>query len=133
FRLSVIPLSVPPLRERLEDIPALVQHFVGQFRRESKRRPARFAPGAIEALKQARWRGNIRELRNVIERLMIMGPGEVIEADDVRSGLRIDSRRAASAAAAPVAASGDRPTTLREFKEWSERAVLIDKLREFEW
>src|SRR5499427_3425090 len=84
FRLSVIPISVPPLRERLEDIPALVQHFVAQFSRDNNRRPARLAPGAIDALKQARWRGNIRELRNVIERLLIMSAGDVIEADDVR-------------------------------------------------
>src|SRR5207237_10627020 len=63
FRLSVIPIAVPPLRERVEDIPALVQHVVAQFSRENNRRPARFAPAALEALGRARWRGNIRELR----------------------------------------------------------------------
>src|SRR5256885_7876525 len=80
FRLSVIPISVPPLRERPDDIPALVQHFVAQFSRDNNRRPARFSPGAIDALKLARWRGNIRELRNAVERLLIMSDRDVIEA-----------------------------------------------------
>src|SRR6185436_6290203 len=85
FRLSVIPISVPPLRERADDIPALVVHFASQFTRDNNRRPARFSPAALDALKQARWRGNIRELRNVIERLLIMSESDVIEADEVRA------------------------------------------------
>jgi two-component system nitrogen regulation response regulator NtrX len=131
FRLSVIPITVPPLRERTEDIPALVQHFVAQFSREHNRRPARFAPGALEALRQARWRGNIRELRNTVERLLIMADREVIEADDVRSIVRVGERHAAIPAGA--LAPGTKPATLREFKEWSERAFLVEKLREFGW
>jgi two-component system nitrogen regulation response regulator NtrX len=137
FRLSVIPISVAPLRERLEDIPALVQHFSAQFSRENNRRPARFSPGALDALRQARWRGNIRELRNVVERLLIMSDRDAIEADDVRNVVRSDARPAplSSAAGAPAAASagGAKPATLREFKDWSERAFLVDKLREFGW
>jgi len=149
FRLSVIPISVPALRERLEDIPALVQHFVSQFSRENNRRPARFAPGALDVLRQARWRGNIRELRNAVERLLIMSERDVIEAEDVRSVVRSDATRfqaappaagAPSAAAAPSPTADDpagqgsaKPATLREFKEWSERAFLVDKLREFGW
>ena len=133
FRLSVIPISMPPLRERLEDIPSLVQHFVAQFSRENNRRPARFSPSAIEALKHARWRGNIRELRNVIERLLIMGDRDVVEADDVRAVVRSDSRPAAAAGTAPPAAAAVNPATLREFKEVSERAFLVEKLRELNW
>jgi two-component system nitrogen regulation response regulator NtrX len=135
FRLSVIPISVPPLRERLEDIPALVQHFVSQFTRDNNRRPARFAPGAIEALKQARWRGNIRELRNAVERLLIMSDRDAIEADDVRAVVRPEARSNPPAAAAPspVDVLKDIPATLREFKEVSERAFLVEKLREFGW
>jgi two-component system nitrogen regulation response regulator NtrX len=132
FRLSVIPIAVPPLRERLEDIPALVQHFVGQFSRENNRRPARFSPAAVDVLRQARWRGNIRELRNAIERLLIMSDRDVIDADDVRSVVRLDGRASGPAGAAAPASAG-RPSTLREFKEWSERAFLVDKLREFGW
>jgi len=133
FRLSVIPISVPPLRERIEDIPALVQHFIGQFSRENNRRPARFAPAALDMLRQARWRGNIRELRNVVERLLIMSDREVIEADDVRNVVRTDARPAAAGAPAAPGAGAAKPSTLREFKEWSERAFLVDKLREFGW
>jgi two-component system nitrogen regulation response regulator NtrX len=152
FRLSVIPIYVPPLRERVEDIPALVQHFVSQFSREHNRRPARFSPGALDMLRRARWRGNIRELGNVIERLLIMSDRDTIEAEDVRQVVRLDGSRAAapvtsatpdvaSSAAATAAeepapslqASGPKPATLREFKEWSERAFLVEKLRELNW
>jgi two-component system nitrogen regulation response regulator NtrX len=131
FRLSVIPIAVPPLRERIEDIPQLVQHFAALFSRENNRRPARFAPGAIDALRQARWRGNIRELRNVIERLLIMTDRDVIEAADVRAVTRPDARPDGSAS--PSAPLPGRPATLRDFKEWSERAFLVEKLREFNW
>jgi two-component system nitrogen regulation response regulator NtrX len=136
FRLSVIPIAVPPLRERLEDIPALVQHFTAQFSRDNNRRPARFSPAALEALAQARWRGNIRELRNSVERLLIMVDREVVEGDDVRAVVRPEGRGpAASAPAAPSQATpgAARPATLREFKEVSEREFLVDKLRELGW
>jgi two-component system nitrogen regulation response regulator NtrX len=137
FRLSVIPIHVPALRDRLDDIPALVQYFAVQFARDNNRRAPRFAPGALEALKQARWRGNIRELRNVVERLLIMSDREVIEPEDVRAVIRPEVRPAASPAApaAPPIGDGARPApaTLREFKEVSERAFLVDKLREHAW
>jgi len=131
FRLSVIPIVVPPLRDRLEDIPALVQHFTAQFSRENIRRPPRFAPAAFEALAQARWRGNIRELRNVIERLLVMTDREVIDGDDVRAVTRTVPRPAAGPAAGAAPAS--RASTLREFKETAERDFLVGKLREFDW
>jgi two-component system nitrogen regulation response regulator NtrX len=137
FRVSVIPIAVPPLSERREDIPPLVQHFVSQFSRDSNRRLARFSPQALAALSEARWRGNVRELRNVVERLLIMTDRDLIEADDVRRVVRPAEGRptpsTASGAPAPAAVQGERPVTLREFKEWSERAFLVDKLREFGW
>ena len=130
FRLSVIPIAVPALRERLDDIASLVQHFAAQFAKENNRKPARFSPTALEAFRQARWRGNIRELRNVVDRLLIMSDREVFEADDVRQVVRTD---AAPAAPRTVTPGGHQPGTLREFKEWSERAFLVDRLREHEW
>jgi two-component system nitrogen regulation response regulator NtrX len=139
FRLSVIPVHVPALRERLDDIPALVPYFVVQFARENNRRTPRFSPAALEALKESRWRGNIRELRNVVERLLIMSDREVIEPDDVRAVIRPDNRPVApaSASAATTTATTDgarsSSATLREFKEVSERAFLVDKLREHAW
>jgi two-component system nitrogen regulation response regulator NtrX len=130
FRLSVIPISVPALRERVEDIPVLVQHFAAQFARENNRRPAKFSPAAIDAFRQSRWRGNIRELRNVVDRLLIMSDRDVLDADDVRQVVRPD---AGPGPARAVSLGGTQPATLREFKEWSERAFLVDRLREHEW
>ena len=75
FRLNVIPIIVPPLHERRDDIPLLVQHFAKRISEENNLRPRRFDARAIEALRRYRWRGNIRELRNTVERLMIMTSG----------------------------------------------------------
>jgi len=83
FRLNVVPIPCPPLRERREDISPLIDHFVETFAGDSSYRPKRFAPGAIERLAARPWRGNVRELRNAVERLLIMVEGETIEADDV--------------------------------------------------
>jgi two-component system nitrogen regulation response regulator NtrX len=127
FRLSVIPIRVAPLRDRTDDIPALVRHFADLFSREHNRRPQRFTPAALDYMKKARWKGNVRELRNTVERLIIMTPGEVIDVPDLQDIVRIESK----------AVAGDnekeRPGTLREFKEVAERAFLVDKLREFNW
>ena len=130
FRLSVIPIVVPPLRDRRDDIPSLVRHFADIFSREHNRRPQRFTPAALEHMKKARWKGNIRELRNTVERLIIMTPGETIDVNDLEDIVRIESR-----APAPDNGGGEkeRPGTLREFKEVAERAFLVDKLREHNW
>src|SRR5918992_5162152 len=98
FRLSVIPIVVPPLRERPEDIPLLVRHFMEGFSRENNMRPKRITQGAIDALQRYRWRGNIRELRNTIERLMIMSPGDVIRVDDLPAEVRAGEPSASRAA-----------------------------------
>ncbi len=127
FRLSVIPIRVPPLRERRDDIPALVRHFADLFTRDNGRRPQRFAAAALEFMQKARWKGNVRELRNTVERLIIMTPGEVIDVADLRDIVRIDAKPAAAES------ERERPGTLREFKEVAERAFLVDKLREHNW
>jgi two-component system, NtrC family, nitrogen regulation response regulator NtrX len=128
FRLSVIPIFVPPLRDRIEDVSVLVRHFAELFNKESGLKPRRFTPAAIELLQQHRWRGNIRELRNTVERLLIMSRSDMIDADDLRDAIRVEPR------AQPVAdAPRDKPGTLREFKEASERAFLVEKLREHGW
>ncbi|MGH9308675.1 MAG: sigma-54-dependent transcriptional regulator, partial [Vicinamibacterales bacterium] len=82
FRLSVIPITVPPLRERREDIPLLIRHFAELFSREHNRRPHRFTPAALEFMQKARWKGNVRELKNTVERLLIMTPGDSVDVDD---------------------------------------------------
>jgi two-component system nitrogen regulation response regulator NtrX len=128
FRLSVIPVFVPPLRERPDDIPALVRHFADLFTRENNFRPKRFTPDALAALQRGRWKGNVRELRNTLERVIIMTAGDVVAAADLPDSVRAD---------APVPPAneerGERPNTLREFKESAERAFLIEKLRENDW
>jgi two-component system, NtrC family, nitrogen regulation response regulator NtrX len=83
FRLNVIPIFVPPLRARQSDIPLLAEHFMSAFAREYGRRPKTLSPGGIVELQRYPWPGNVRELRNVIERLMIMVPGDTIDAADV--------------------------------------------------
>jgi two-component system nitrogen regulation response regulator NtrX len=127
FRLSVIPIRVPPLRDRNEDVPALVRHFADLFSREHNRRPQRFTAAALEHLQKARWKGNVRELRNTVERLIIMTPGDTIDVHDLRDIVRIESRPAGPDN------EKERPGTLREFKEVAERSFLVDKLREHNW
>ena len=83
FRLNVIPIFVPPLRERQEDIPLLADHFMAEFAREYGRRVKGFERAAIGALQRYPWPGNVRELRNTIERLVIMVPGDSIAAPDL--------------------------------------------------
>jgi len=127
FRLSVIPLFVPSLRDRADDIPALVRHFAEQFTLENNFRPKRFTPDAISALQRCRWKGNVRELRNAIERVIIMTPGDVIKVEDLPDSVRRDG---------PAHAADDRSEragTLREFKESTERAFLLERLGENDW
>jgi two-component system, NtrC family, nitrogen regulation response regulator NtrX len=83
FRLAVIPIFVAPLRDRGKDIPLLADHFMATLAAEYGRRPRRLAPEALARLQQYAWPGNVRELRNVIERLLIMVPGDTITAQDL--------------------------------------------------
>jgi len=83
FRLNVIPIFVPPLRDRDSDVPLLAEHFMADFAREYGRRSKKLDAAAARGLRAYRWPGNVRELRNVIERLMIMVPGDTITASDL--------------------------------------------------
>jgi two-component system nitrogen regulation response regulator NtrX len=83
FRLNVVPISVPSLRDRQEDIPLLADHFMALLAREYGRRPKTFEADAVLALQQYAWPGNVRELRNIVERLMIMVPGDRISPRDL--------------------------------------------------
>jgi two-component system nitrogen regulation response regulator NtrX len=83
YRLNVIPFYVPPLRERLEDVPLLVEHFNQRFSRAYKRTPKQFTDAAIEKLQGYEWPGNVRELKNTVERVVIMRSKPVIDADDL--------------------------------------------------
>src|SRR6195256_1270247 len=83
FRPAVIPVHVPPLRERSEDIPPLVRHYMEYFARENNVRPKRITPAALDVMQRHRWKGNIRELRNTVERLIIMTSGDAIDVADL--------------------------------------------------
>jgi two-component system nitrogen regulation response regulator NtrX len=135
FRLAVIPIHVPPLRERPDDIAALVRHYVDYFSRENNARPKRISQAALDALGRYRWRGNIRELRNTVERLIIMTGGDLIDLPDLPESVRSPSSGAGGVAAAKTVAEGDQAKagTLREFKENAERMFLVGKLRESGW
>jgi len=138
FRLAVIPIHVPPLRERQDDIAPLVRHYMDYFSRENNVRPKRIAPAALDALTRYRWRGNIRELRNTVERMIIMTGGDTIDVADLPEGVRSPGAWSGGAGGqAPPKAPSDsdaaKAETLREFKENAERMFLVGKLRENGW
>jgi len=130
FRLAVIPIHVPPLRERPEDIPQLVRHYIDYFSRENNTRAKRITPAALEGLQRYRWKGNVRELRNTVERLIIMTSGDTIDITDLPAVLRSSGANHAKAGAD---ADQIKAGTLREFKDNAERAFLVAKLRENGW
>jgi transcriptional regulator with GAF, ATPase, and Fis domain len=88
FRLNVIRLTLPPLRERTEDIPLLVEHFLDLCSRQHRVPPVQMSPAAIDVLSTYRWPGNIRELRNVIERLVLKSNGRTVAAEDLPADVR---------------------------------------------
>jgi two-component system nitrogen regulation response regulator NtrX len=120
FRLNVIPIYVPPLRDREADIPLLADHFMAELAREYGRRPKHLDPGAATGLRSYRWPGNVRELRNVIERLLIMVPGDTIALSDLAF---LDGVGAA------VALPGDVPVvSLHDARERFERDYILRAL-----
>jgi two-component system nitrogen regulation response regulator NtrX len=125
FRLNVVPLQTPPLRERPEDIPELTEHFTRVFSERDHRKPRRFAASALEVLKARSWPGNVRELRNLIERVLIMTDTDPIEARDLPPEARVSP--------AEISEKSAKLATLSEFKEFAERQFLVAKLRENGW
>ena len=130
YRLNVVPISVPPLRDRSEDIPSLVAYFCQRLAGRSGVPGRRFSPEAVQALQARPWPGNVRELRNAVERLLILAQGKEVTATDVGRLLTGVHR------AVPVTntAGGDAGRgTFEEFKSEAERAFLLAKLREYHW
>ena len=134
YRLNVVPIVVAPLRERREDIPALIQHFMKLHAEEQGLRMKDVSPEAMGVFQQYDWPGNIRELRNLIERLMIMVPSVVIEAAQATLSLqgRTTGVVSANASAAPplLAKSYD---SLRDARNAFEKEYISRKLREHHW
>lgn len=119
FRLAVIPLHVPALRERREDIPALIDHFLQRFAAEAGRRPKTVDTQALERLVAYAWPGNVRELRNLSERLMIMAPGDVVTEADLPPRVR------GTDATVPVESDY---ASLKEARETFERLYIERRL-----
>ncbi|MFO7738612.1 MAG: sigma-54 dependent transcriptional regulator [Desulfatiglandaceae bacterium] len=125
FRLNVIPMRVPPLRERLEDIPALVDEFRKEFSLSAKIETKRFTEEAIRILQKYEWPGNVRELKNLVERLMIMVPGQVIQPKDIPAPFNKSPGIKESFESALMQGS------LRAARGEFEKAFIEGKLREF--
>ncbi len=127
YRLNVVPIDVPPLRARREDIPQLVEHFVAQLAAQQGLAPKRLTEAALERLRRHQWPGNVRELRNTVERLLILANGEAIDEPEV---LRMVG------AADEEDELGDaliQSPTFERFKQDAERAFLLAKLKEHDW
>ena len=134
YRLNVVPIVVPPLRERREDIPALVRHFMKTHVEEQGLRMKDVSPEAMAVFQQYEWPGNIRELRNLIERLMIMVPGFVIEASQATVSLQ-----GRTVGVVPVGNHTANPLlsksydSLRDARNAFEKEYISRKLREHHW
>jgi two-component system nitrogen regulation response regulator NtrX len=127
YRLNVVPIHVPPIRERREDIPMLAQYFAATLSAREGIPPRTFTQDALERLSSLDWPGNVRELRNTVERLLILAPDSQISARDID---RLAGQRALDDAGL---ATLTQCRTFEEFKDAAERAFLLNKLREFDW
>jgi two-component system nitrogen regulation response regulator NtrX len=125
FRLNVLPIRTPPLRERTEDVPELIEHFTRVYSQRDNQKARRFAPSALAVLKARSWPGNVRELRNLVERVLIMTDSDPIEAKDLPPEARVSPTE--------ISERGLQLATLSQFKEYAEREFLVTKLRENGW
>jgi two-component system nitrogen regulation response regulator NtrX len=125
YRLNVIPVRTPALREHLEDLPPLVEYFVRRYAEQNNYKAKEFTAEAIAHLKALPWKGNVRELKNLVERLLILSPGEKVTREDVLA--------AAGGARPELSTSLLAVSTLREFRDLSERMFLLHKLEENNW
>ena len=119
FRLAVVPLSLPALRDRSDDVPELANHFLREAAEKAGKRPKAFSDGALKRLRSYAWPGNVRELKNLVERLMIMSPGDTIDLRDLPAEI-IES------GAIPVPPDG---SSLRQARDDFERRFILAALR----
>jgi two-component system nitrogen regulation response regulator NtrX len=125
YRLNVIPIHTPALRERLEDLPLLVEYFVRRYAERNNYRGKEITADAMSHLQALPWKGNVRELKNLVERLLILTPGDRINREDVVT--------ATGGARPELSSSLLAVQTLREFRDLSERLFLLHKLEENSW
>jgi len=133
FRLNVVHIASPPLRDRRDDIPLLAEHFALLFGEEIGDRRRTFSREAIDRLASLPWRGNVRELKNAVERLLILGERPAIGPEEVEALAREQAE-----AESPGRPSGEtldpaRFRTLQEYKDEAERLFILKKLKECRW
>jgi len=135
YRLNVVPIEVPPLRARRGDISQLVQHFVEQLTRRGGLPPKQLDKEAVQRLAAHDWPGNIRELRNAVERLLILASGPVVQAEEVDrlAGMATAEGGRGTQTADLAAAPWVRAATFDEFKQAAERSFLLAKLKQNDW
>ena len=124
-RLNVIPLNVPPLRERKEDIPLLTDYFINQICKKNKYPLKEISKDGVKLLKSMEWSGNVRELRNLIERLVIMIPGNEISADNIKTYANVSSGLADDLL--------NVSNSFQDFKEKAEKAFILKQLEINNW
>ncbi len=125
FRLNVVPIYSPPLREKKEDIPLLVEYFSKNYAQENNFKPKKFSEEALAALMRYAWKGNVRELKNVVERLIIMTDEDIIEFEHLPEQIRGEEK-----VSLPQIKS---VKTLKDFRELAEREFILAKLDENGW
>jgi two-component system nitrogen regulation response regulator NtrX len=124
-----MPIAVPPLRDRVSDIPLLVRHFARVLGSGPGMTPKEFSADAFRALQKRHWVGNVRELRNAVERLLILSPGAEITGADVQRVLPTES----AAVDLDRMVEASREQTFQEFKDEAERSFLLAHLRAHYW
>jgi two-component system nitrogen regulation response regulator NtrX len=128
YRLNVVPIHVPPLRERREDIPMLVRHFSDRMVESGRAAPRDVSEAAIKKLSELDWPGNVRELRNTVERLLILSSGPTVTVEDVGRLVR-PGRDGPSGLGGELLAA----ESFSAFKDAAERAYILQKLRDHDW
>jgi two-component system nitrogen regulation response regulator NtrX len=126
YRLNLIPINVPPLREHKEDIPDLVTYFISEFCKESGRKPKRFSSDAMEVLMNYNWSGNIRHLKNIVERLMIMVDQDDVVDLDVNWALEINQPKTEKS-------KDSQESGLKDKISQSEKDIILSALEANNW
>jgi DNA-binding NtrC family response regulator len=129
YRLNVINIQLPPLRERKEDIPALVEFFTKKYCEENGKQQYRFSSEALKVLMDYHWPGNVRELENVVERAVVLSQDEIIGRELLPESILSPSARFATLSSFPLA----RNTSLFEIIDAFERRVIIEMLEQTSW
>jgi len=133
FRLNVIPLTLPTLRERLEDIPHLTHYLIESFAFENGMRPKQIAPDALKLFQNYDWPGNIRELKNIVERLIIMVPSPIVTSGDIEALGIFRSSQISGAGPSSKGYDYFNRKTLKDARDAFEKDFIIKKLEENNW